>query len=75
MLPPREKCRHIVALVDDVMAVTELLGNMSEARVVVVTRAPKWRIRDFLTSKAARSIRNLLVAHDRTWRHGSQVLS
>ena len=72
-MPPRDRCRHIVALVDDVMSAGELLGNLSEPRVVLVTRSPRWRIRDYLASQAARNIRNLLVAQDRTWRHGSRV--
>ncbi|KAE8736580.1 Ionotropic receptor 21a, partial [Frankliniella occidentalis] len=71
VLPPRQKCRHILAIVDDVMAVGSLLGNLSEPRVVVVTRSPLWRIRDYLGSSIARNIRNLLVVHDRSWRHGS----
>ncbi|KAK3930163.1 Ionotropic receptor 21a [Frankliniella fusca] len=71
VLPPRQKCRHILAIVDDVMSVGALLGNLSEPRVVVVTRSPRWRIRDYLASAVARNIRNLLVVHDRAWRHGS----
>jgi hypothetical protein len=59
--PPDMRCRDFLLLVRDLKATQAVVVGQSVSRVIVVSQASVWRIREFLSSRSSQSIVNLLV--------------
>lgn len=62
LLQPYDKsCRSYYLFLSDVLRTREVLGPQIENRVVLVPRSTQWKLQEFLASKEASDIVNLLV--------------
>lgn len=62
LLHPYDKqCRGYILFVSDVLRVREVLGPQTSNRVVVVPQSTQWKLQEFLASKSASDIINLLL--------------
>ena len=61
MDPPDLRCRDFVLFLSDLKTVESVIGSHSISRVVVVSQASTWRVREFLSSKLSTNLVNLLV--------------
>lgn len=59
--PPDIRCRDFLLLVRDLKATQAVVGDQSVSRVIVVSQASAWRVREFLSSRSSQNIVNLLV--------------
>jgi hypothetical protein len=59
--PPDMMCRDFLLLVRDLKATQAVVGDQSVSRVIVVSQASTWRVREFLSSRSSQNIVNLLV--------------
>lgn len=62
LLQPYDKiCRSYILFLSDVLRARDVLGPQTENRVVLIPRSTQWKLQEFLTSKQASDIINLLV--------------
>ncbi|KDR16185.1 hypothetical protein L798_09600 [Zootermopsis nevadensis] len=59
--PPDSRCRNFLLLVRDLKTTQAVVGGRSTSRVIVVTQASRWRVREFLSSRLSHNLVNLLV--------------
>lgn len=59
--PPDMRCRDFLLLVRDLKTTQTVVGDQSVSRVIVVSQASTWRVREFLSSRSSQNIVNLLV--------------
>jgi hypothetical protein len=59
--PPDMRCRDFLLLVRDLKTVQAVVGGHSTSRVIVVSQASAWRVREFLSSRLSQNLVNLLV--------------
>ncbi|XP_023706729.1 ionotropic receptor 21a isoform X3 [Cryptotermes secundus] len=58
---PPDRCRDFLLLVRDLKTTQTVVGDQSVSRVIVVSQASTWRVREFLSSRSSQNIVNLLV--------------
>lgn len=62
LLQPYDKnCRSYFLFLSDVLRTRDVLGPQTENRVVLIARSTQWKLQEFLASKEANDIVNLLV--------------
>lgn len=62
LLQPYDKnCRSYIVFLSDVLRTRDLLGAQTSNRVVLIPRSTQWKLQEFLSSKQASDIINLLV--------------
>jgi hypothetical protein len=61
MDPPDMRCRDFLLFVRDLKTTEAVVGSHCISRVIVVSQASTWRIREFLSSKLSTNLVNLLV--------------
>lgn len=62
LLQPFDKnCRSYFLFLSDVLRTRDVLGPQTENRVVLIPRSTQWKLQEFLASKEANDIVNLLV--------------
>jgi hypothetical protein len=61
MDPPDMRCRDFLLFIRDLKTAETVVGSHSMSRVIVVSQASTWRIREFLSSKFSRNLVNILV--------------
>jgi hypothetical protein len=59
--PPDMRCTDFLLLVRDLKTTQAVVGDQSVSRVIVVSQASTWRIREFLSSRLSQNLVNLLV--------------
>lgn len=62
LLQPYDKsCRSYFLFLSDVLRTRDVLGPQTTNRVVLIPRSTQWKLQEFLASKQASDIINLLV--------------
>lgn len=62
LLQPYDKsCRSYFLFLSDVLRTADVLGPQTLNRVVLIPRSTQWKLQEFLSSKQASDIINLLV--------------
>lgn len=62
LLQPYDKsCRSYILFLSDVLRTRDVLGPQTTNRVVLIPRSTQWKLQEFLASKQASDIINLLV--------------
>lgn len=62
LLHPYDKsCRSYFLFLSDVLRTRDVLGPQTTNRVVLIPRSTQWKLQEFLSSKQASDIINLLV--------------
>lgn len=62
LLEPKDKnCRSYFLFISDVLRTRQVLGPQTSNRVVLIPRSTQWKLQEFLASKQASDIVNLLV--------------
>lgn len=62
LLQPYDKnCRSYILFLSDVLRMRDVLGPQTTNRVVLIPRSTQWKLQEFLSSKQASDIINLLV--------------
>lgn len=62
LLQPYDKsCRSYFLFLSDVLRTRDVLGPQTDNHVVLIPRSTQWKLQEFLTSKEASDIINLLV--------------
>lgn len=62
LLQPYDKsCRSYFLFLSDVLRTRDVLGPQTTNRVVLIPRSTQWKLQEFLSSKQASDIINLLV--------------
>lgn len=62
LLQPYDKtCRSYILFLSDVLRTREVLGPQTSNRVVLIPRSTQWKLQEFLSSKSASDLVNLLV--------------
>lgn len=62
LLQPYDKsCRSYILFLSDVLRTRDVLGPQTSNRVVLIPRSTQWKLQEFLASKQASDIINLLV--------------
>lgn len=56
-----KNCRSYFLFVSDVLRTRDVLGPQTTNRVVLIPRSTQWKLQEFLASKKASDIVNLLV--------------
>lgn len=65
LLQPYDKsCRSYFLFLSDVLRTREVLGPQTQNRVVLVPRSSQWKLQEFLSSKFASDLINLLVVSE-----------
>jgi hypothetical protein len=59
--PPDMRCRDFLLLLRDLKTTQAVVGDQTVSRVIVVSQASEWRVREFLSSRSSQNIVNLLV--------------
>lgn len=59
--PYDKRCRSYILFLSDVVRARDVLGPQTDNRVVLIPRSTQWKLQEFLSSKAASDIINLLV--------------
>lgn len=62
LLQPYDKsCRSYIMFLSDVLRTRDVLGPQTTNRVVLIPRSTQWKLQEFLSSKGASDIINMLV--------------
>ncbi|XP_055297477.1 ionotropic receptor 21a [Sitodiplosis mosellana] len=62
LLKPNDKsCRSYIVFLSDVLRTREVLGPQTTNRVVLIPRSTQWKLQEFLSSKQASDLVNLLI--------------
>lgn len=61
LFPYDRKCRSYILFLSDAGRARDVLGPQTDNRVVLIPRSTQWKLQEFLASKAASDIINLLV--------------
>lgn len=62
LLQPYDKsCRSYILFLSDVLRTRDVLGPQTTNRVILIPRSTQWKLQEFLASKQASDIINLLV--------------
>lgn len=62
LLQPYDKsCRNYILFLSDVLRTRDVLGPQTSNRVILIPRSTQWKLQEFLASKKASDIINLLV--------------
>ncbi|KAL7301884.1 hypothetical protein TKK_0005486 [Trichogramma kaykai] len=66
-----DKCTNYVIFLYNIYAVTHILSQENEAKIVIVSSESPWEVKDFLRNHASRIYKNLLViAHSTSRKNG-----
>lgn len=75
LLHPYDKnCRSYIVFLSDVLRTREVLGPQTTNRVVLIPRSTQWKLQEFLSSKEASDLVNLLVIGESLTSDSSKVL-
>lgn len=75
LLEPKDKnCRSYFLFLTDVLRTRDVLGPQTSNRVVLIPRSTQWKLQEFLSSKLASDIVNLLVIGESMTADTSKVL-
>lgn len=62
LLEPYDKsCRSYFLFLSDVLRTRDVLGPQTTSRIVLIPRSTQWKLQEFLSSKQASDLINLLV--------------
>lgn len=59
--PLDTRCRSYVLFISDILRAREILGPQTTSRVVIVSKSTQWKQLEFLSSKSASDLINLIV--------------
>lgn len=76
LLQPYDKsCRSYIMFLSDVLQTREVLGPQTKNRVILIPRSTQWKLQEFLSSKQASDIVNLLVVGESLTSDPRKVIS
>lgn len=75
LLQPYDKsCRSYFLFLSDVLRTRDVLGPQTTNRVIIIPRSTQWKLQEFLASKKASDIVNLLVVGESMTADPTKVL-
>lgn len=74
LYPYDKNCRSYFVFLSDVLRTRDVLGPQTVNRIVLIPRSTQWKLQEFLSSKQASDLVNLLVIGESLTSDTSKVM-